>query len=284
MKKPMLAVDAPSDIKLPVYASVKLDGIRATVQNGRFISRSLTPIPCKWLQSQISKLDLDFAKNLEGLDGELIAGNPIDENCFKNCNSAFMSKDTKDYQWNFYVFDYMTDDKNDLYQFRYNKLLHLKEKGKLPSFVKLVRQRFFNDIGELKKYTLDRINQGHEGVVLRKPDSVYKFGRSTVKQAYMLKIKSMADSECIIKGMVELTKRNKPAGMMGALIVKDLFSGVEFRLGTGFTEQERIDFWQQKQNLAEPKIIKYQFLKVGNYTKPRQPTFIGIRSVLDITI
>jgi len=52
---------------------------------------------------------------MEGLDGELIVGNPAGEGVFNATQSGVMSKGKKS-DFRFYVFDYLTEDKDDLYQ------------------------------------------------------------------------------------------------------------------------------------------------------------------------
>src|SRR5712691_7907552 len=86
--KPMLALSKLPDfrmLKFPLLVSPKLDGIRASVQGGQLVSRSLKPIPNKNVQ--------DLFRNLpEGIDGELIEGNPSDEP-FRRTTSIVMSDD-----------------------------------------------------------------------------------------------------------------------------------------------------------------------------------------------
>ena len=74
-----------SKVKLPVYCSPKLDGIRATVIDGVVMSRTMKPIPNPTVQELFGK------KKYNGLDGELIIGNPCDEQAFRNTTSAVMS-------------------------------------------------------------------------------------------------------------------------------------------------------------------------------------------------
>jgi len=70
----MLAATVKSvgDLRFPLLASPKLDGIRAIVRNGQVLGRSLKPLPNKLIQRMLGREDL------EGLDGELIVGNPQD--------------------------------------------------------------------------------------------------------------------------------------------------------------------------------------------------------------
>ena len=79
--KPMLAsqIDDLSTVKYPVYASYKLDGIRAIIYQGVAYSRSLKPIPNKSIQEWA----MQNKESLEGLDGEFIVGEPNTEEVFR---------------------------------------------------------------------------------------------------------------------------------------------------------------------------------------------------------
>jgi DNA ligase-1 len=69
--KPMLA--SPIDltkIRYPVMVQPKFDGIRALAVNGQALSRTLKPIPNKFVQS----LFANYAQIMHGMDGELVVG------------------------------------------------------------------------------------------------------------------------------------------------------------------------------------------------------------------
>src|SRR5690606_40344965 len=115
------------------------------------------------------------------------------------------------------------------------------------------------------------------GVMLRHPDGPYKHGRSTTKEGWLLKVKRFEDSEAQVIGYSEAqhnaneAKRNElgqlersshKAGKvgkqtLGALAVKDLKTGVEFDIGTGFTESQRQLLWAMGDNLMG-KVVKYK--------------------------
>lgn len=95
--KPMLAVDAKSDIRFPVYASPKLDGIRALIVNGKVMSRSMKEIPNEFIQQELGKFPI-----LDGLDGELIVGAANDYNAMQNTSSGVMTRSGKP-EFTFYV-------------------------------------------------------------------------------------------------------------------------------------------------------------------------------------
>src|SRR5437899_138139 len=92
--------------------------------------------------------------------------------------------------------------------------------------------------------------RGFEGVMLRKPDGPYKFGRSTVREGYLMKVKRFTQEEAVVVGYEEQetnlneatkdalghTKRSshkagkRPAGVLGALRVSNGHG--EFSIGT----------------------------------------------------
>jgi hypothetical protein len=67
-----------------VLASPKIDGIRAIIGNGAALSRSLKPIRNLFVQSVLGRAEF------QGLDGELVVGDPNDPNCMQNTTSGVM--------------------------------------------------------------------------------------------------------------------------------------------------------------------------------------------------
>ena len=68
---------------------------------------------------------------------------------------------------------------------------------------------------------------------------------------------------------------------MGALQVRDVGTGVEFDIGTGFTEGDRLALWAIRDDLAGD-VIKYKFFAGGVKDKPRFPVFLGFRDSIDL--
>ena len=102
--KPMLAATIKElyEIKYPVYASPKLDGIRGVIIDGQLRSRSLKPIPNPFVSARFSK------KEYDGLDGELILGSPTAHDVYRVSNGA-CARETGTPDVNLYVFDYTKD-------------------------------------------------------------------------------------------------------------------------------------------------------------------------------
>ena len=285
--KPMLAGKC-SDVKrlrFPVVASPKLDGIRATVQGGVVMSRSLKPIPNRHVQALFSQC--------EGFDGELIAGDPTAPNVFRATTSAVMTEEgTPDV--NFWVFDSFREPNVPWW-------LRLPTLSDHPKVV-IVDQIKCHTVDELDAVESRCLSLGYEGVMLRDPNGPYKQGRSTEREGILLKLKRFEDSEALVLGMVEKmhngneaktnalghTERSGhqanllPMNTMGALLVKDLNTGIEFSIGSGFDDDERARWWAMKNN-GRGRIIKYQHFPSGVKDKPRFPTYLGERNPMDMS-
>ena len=281
--KPMLACEANlKALKFPVLASPKLDGVRALVRDGVVLSRSLKPIPNRHVQMMFGRPEL------EGFDGELILGDPTHPEAYRRTVSAVMSIEGE-HAVDFHVFD------------RWDRDYPYKEVSLSYWLVIPIYSTPIHNMEELEEYEVALLDKGYEGVMLRDPQSPYKFGRSTAKEGYLLKLKRFADSEAEIIGFEELmhnhneatlnetghhersTKQDGllPADTLGALIVRDIHSGVEFKIGTGFTAAERQKFW----NLMAPirgALVKYRYFPTGSKEKPRFPSFQGFRHHIDL--
>jgi DNA ligase 1 len=139
------------------------------------------------------------------------------------------------------------------------------------------------------------LNEGHEGVMLRRADGPYKFGRSTIKEFILAKLKRFADAEATVIGFEELsrngnvaeenafgrTKRGHSkegltaAGTLGSLHVRSE-DGLQFNIGTGFSSSERDDIWRNREHFLG-KTVRYRFFPQGVKTLPRFPSFAGWR-------
>ena len=61
---------------------------------------------------------------------------------------------------------------------------------------------------------------------------------------------------------------------LGALLVKDLLTGVEFGIGSGFNDAQRKEIWENRYEWIG-KIVKYKHFAVGAVEAPRFPIFIS---------
>lgn len=291
MIKPMLgiAVDT-TKLVFPIYASPKLDGIRVIIKDNQVLSRNGKPIPNMFIQSLL--------KSYHGLDGELIVGHPTHPNVFQLTTSGVMSIEGIP-NVRLYIFDcWYAKGGIDA---RYDEVLRITQSSSTVD-IEVVPQIIINSLEELYKFEEDCLAKGYEGVMLRYPDAPYKNGRSTVKEGALLKLKRFSDSEAYILGMEPLLRNhNEPTknalghtersshiynkvadDLLGALNVKDIHTGVEFSIGSGFTEEQRREIWNKQVGLIG-SIVKYKYFEVGVKDKPRFPIFLGFRDKRDIS-
>jgi DNA ligase-1 len=296
--KPMLAAscDNLDALRYPLLATPKIDGIRCLIIDGVAMSRSLKPIPNRFIQSVIGKPEFN------GLDGELLVGTT-----FQDATSGIMSSDGEP-DFRFYVFD-----RWDLGACPYvERVEHLKVR-----FTNLVTTRFevsafvvplipvvLGNRADLDKYSDEMLNVGHEGIMVRSYAGPYKQGRATFKEGYLTKIKPFEDAEAVVVGFEERqhnaneattnalgrTERSShkanlvPMDTLGALVVSNekLFPGVTFNLGTGFTDAARAAHWSDRHALIG-KTVKFRYQAIGTDVRPRIPVFLGWRDARDVS-
>lgn len=294
--KPMKAspVKDFSTLPYPLCVTPKYDGIRCLIRDGVALSNTLKPIPNQFVQQWAE----DNASLLNGADGELVVG-PHDAGVFKRTMSGIMSKDGEP-DFTFYAFD-CWDFPESSYVSRLNILSQTLDTGYKPERTTVVHPHYaytMQDLAELEAMFLD---EGYEGVMVRKPEGRYKYGRSSVKECLLLKVKRFVDDEATVIGYGEMqhnnneaktdelgrTKRSShaagksAAGVLGYLIVTSPTFG-EFEVGGGFTAEERAELWANREALLG-SIITFKYFPIGTQEKPRFPTFKGFRHPLDIT-
>ena len=291
--KPLLAVNADLDkLKFPLYLSAKYDGIRVIIRNGAPVSRTLKPIPNKYIRETIEK----YGDILEGFDGELIVGSPTASDCFSRTTSAVMSYDGEP-DFAFYVFDKVGEGG---YEDRWFRQI-LGDARDFPTFVTLVEQQRCFSLEQVGLLEQEHTAEGYEGVMLRSPDGKYKTGRSTVNEGILLKLKRFEDFEAEIIGFEERlhnaneattdllghTERSShkdnmiPMNTLGSLIVKSDLFPTPFNVGTGFDDETRQHIWDNRESfLGQLAKIKHQ--PSGALNLPRFPVFLGVRSLDDM--
>jgi DNA ligase-1 len=288
--KPLLAANVEFEFVdyTNLWVSPKLDGIRAIIVNGEVLSRSLKPIPNSYVQRMFGRRQLD------GYDGELIVGEPNSATVYRDTCSAVMSRDGVP-EVTFHVFDHFADPELE-YQQRYERLQY-------HGGVQLVEQHQVRDEAALLALEQGYLQQGYEGVMLRKyhgEQSRYKFGRSTAREGTLLKLKRFTDDEAVVYGVEEeLENRNEAttnalghtershhlANKVGKWSLGNLLcrtpEGVEFSIGTGFSSRERKELWRIRDTLPG-RIVKYKSFRGGVKDAPRFPVFLGWRDPIDL--
>jgi ATP-dependent DNA ligase len=296
MKGVLLEPQTRCHLKREYYASYKLDGIRAVINCGVSYSNSGKPLPSARVQTLSKELP-------EGLDGEWVYGDPAAEGCLELTKSAVMSL-----TWpahlsrsllRFYVFDVVNSNTFHSRQQLYRGL-------HLPSFVTSLDQTLVVGEAGIDAFYERAVSEGYEGVILKCPNSHYKHGRATAKEATYWKMKpfgtdkreariigwypmerSIVESTTGSLGLSERSYRQdskEEVKMLGGWLVQDCVSGVRFKIGggRGMTHDKRAEWYLLGDKLLG-SIVQYTTMQYGEVDKPRSPQFRGLRSSLDIT-
>lgn len=288
MIKPLLAsaIESAESLTYPLLASPKLDGIRCIILGGKALTRSLKEVPNRHVQNILGN------SNLEGLDGELLVGNAMDNNAWNYTTSGIMSRDgTPDFK--FHVFDdFMCGKTKEFHE----RLTALQHRFLDHPYIEIVPHDYISNPQELDEYENMRVLQGYEGVMLRDPSGLYKYGRSTLKEGILLKMKRFMDSEAIVQGFVEQLHNSNEAtinalghtersshkagmvgkGTLGALIVRSEAFKNQFQIGSGFTAAQRQEIWDSQDKYLFSQ-LRFKYQPAGVLDAPRFPIFQGWR-------
>lgn len=239
------------------WMSEKLDGVRAYWNGSHFLSRQGNKyIAPKWFTQDLPNFPLD---------GELWIG----RGQFQSTVSIVRRQDAGEHwkQIRFLIFDAPEqpgpfEDRISSLQKTFAKLKH--------KYAKPLHHELCNGFEHLKT-KLSSIEKKHgEGLMLREPNSLYEVGRSTT----LLKVKTFHDAEAKVIG--HQPGKGKHKGRLGALLVQ-LENGIEFAVGTGFSDQQR----NNPPQIGSLITFRYQSFSDGGV--PRFPTFVRLRTDIPIS-
>ena len=290
MKKPMKADTLKSVDQIPsewwgnLCQSMKLDGIRSFVEDGVVLSNSRKPIPNRWVQETFGRPEY------EGLDGELIVGPPNAEDVYRRTMSAVMSRDGVA-DADFHLFDVM--DPSKIFK---ERLEIIQRRSEGLERAPVILHKFPSCKQEFLDFHNEILDDGMEGSMLRLLSSSYKYGRSTLRQGWLLKFKPFDYYEGVIVGYrAQLHNANEAtinemghtarSGHKANLIEMDTLGSLDIlvpefdhtcRVGGGFKAAQRKELWEEKESLIG-KIIRVKHFPIGVKDRPRQPIFEGFR-------
>ncbi len=276
-------------LKYPLILMPKLDGIRCCILEGKAVTRKLKKIPNKYVRAKLEGIKSSCVL----IDGELI----LENKTFNEIQSAIMSEYGEP-NFIYKVFDCLVYWSFSPYKERLENIAFRVPKA---SFLEFLNYKLVYTVEELLEYENYCLLDKLEGIILRMPEASYKFGRSTLIEGGMMKFKRFQDSEATIMDSIALETNTNTStldnlgytehsdhqsgkikcNMLGAWVVKDcnpesMFYGRTFQIGTGFTNEDRKEFWKNREYLSG-KTITYKFQAHGSKDKPRTPVWIGFR-------
>jgi DNA ligase-1 len=245
----LLAKIYNDDIGVTQYlVSEKFDGVRAVWDGKTLTTRQGNPIAAPaWFIANFPK---------SPLDGELW----IARGAFDQVSGVVRSQSPVDADWrqvSYLIFE-LPNGKGD-FSTRYQTLKHIIATANVKH-LKLVKQFKVNNKAALKQKMVAVIALKGEGLMLHRANALYETGRSDV----LLKLKPYLDAEA--KVIAHLPGKGKYAGKMGSLLV-ELPDGVQFKLGTGFSDAERAHppaigstvrfIYQHKTKTGQPRFARF---------------------------
>jgi DNA ligase-1 len=277
------------DGKREFAISTKIDGCRciAIKENGnvRLISRQgKLWLGCREIEEAIQKLPMDNFV----LDGEITIKNFMkypSKDVYKMTTKIISTKDEEkkgvclnvfDFmkleEWNKKVCDFNLRDRYYLL----NRLFHKNKSDALYLVPNIYTGNEPAEIEELMKGIVRE--EDWEGLVIKFTDSLYEWKRSK----NWLKVKAFEEMDLIIKDVEEGTNSNK--GRLGALICKiehPKLGHIEAKVGSGYSEDERIRLWDMKDELIG-RVISVQYFEQTENTSThvkslRFPVFLELK-------
>lgn len=238
--------------------TTKLDGFRCIVYKKgnvvKLISRQGKLYEgCVDIEKAVSELEGDFV-----LDSEIIISNRKSLPStlqYKATSNIVTLKNQEKHGITCNCFDYISMEE---WESKKSKMKYTERRKKLETLLKDYADKddkplfllpllyVGTDIDEAFKLHASAKSNEEEGVMIRFSDSVYEFKRSND----LLKLKVFADMDVYIKGYEEGTNANK--GRLGAFVCEiehPTFGHLEMKVGSGYSENDRIDLWEMRDDL-----------------------------------
>lgn len=289
--KPMLAPNETIDmetLKYPLLASYKLDGIRCIFKDGQMYTRALKQFPNIQLRKRFESL-IKYSKvhNII-LDGELLAKS-LTFNELSGLTRQLDKEIPNDLY--FYCFDIV---KNENFEQSFKNRLHNLYTN--LDYLKTVKQRVLYNVDEVNEYYQEALEWGCDGLILRDPSGRYKFGRGTIKEGLIFKMKPFETFDAKIIDVTQATEvrqgAEKKINELGRSVTskkKDdrilinkasafvvLYKGKELKVTIAMTDEEKEEVWKNKSKYIG-RWIEYKGMLTGSKDLPRHPNFIRFR-------
>ena len=125
---------------------------------------------------------------------------------------------------------------------------------------------------EIAKWSNWATKNGYEGIMLNTADGFYE----TKRTSSLLKIKKFYSSDCLVLSVFEGTGKYEKS--MGGVFIE--YKGETLSVGSGFTDEQREYFWENKDDIIG-KVIEVQYFSESTNQKDdkislRFPTFKGL--------
>lgn len=299
------------------FVQPKYDGLRCVFKDGESKSRSMKTHPSKMLKAYAEHLHNEslLTDYFYWPDGEILSG-LVAEDQYRVDFRASLSVRATDYEGDqtFVMFDDAHRNEHNIDYEDVNVLMEAVKQNNpdgIPDFIynnhrirTLLCPTFkVSSMEEIEAYEKAFLDKGAEGLIFRRRRSKYKYGKSTAKEGYLVKLKQWTDAEAEIIDYEVLQHNNNPAftnevgrqtrssaktsgllvdgDMLGAFVCKWI-GGATFNVSCGsMTHPARKLAWDDRESYIG-KLCNFKYFETGGYDVPRSAVFKGIRDYLDM--
>ncbi len=265
-------------LNYPVSVSIKKDGVRCIMVDGKLLSRGLIDVPNKIIVDCLTRILPD------GFDMELCVNNSLREtvSVTRSSNKTVGSLDV-------YVIDWVTTDdiiNRTPFQVRYKRIQDwvaankkiLTQKGACENIRVHTDIQYTVDTPEDMQRFYDRaVENGEEGVMIRNLNGAYVTSRSN----NLLKWKRSEDDEGLIVDLV-LNDANKE---LEAFVLE--WNGARFKISSGLNARTRKMYYEGR-NLLIGQLLKFTYQDISRAgvnayrNAPRHPVILMLRDRADL--
>lgn len=239
------------------HITKKLDGHRCTVEKVdgvvTFIARSSLPIEGL----------VEFTSSFDNLpdntvfDGELLASNEEGlsaKDLYRKTSSIIRSKGDKVglvfHMFDIIPFDEFKDGKSTLTYTERRAILDTLPTNHLVQVVPVLYAG--EDTSQISHFTELALQKEEEGIMVNISDASYE----TKRTKNILKVKDLHSCDGIVREIYEGKEGTKNEGKLGGIVVT--FEDITVRVGSGFTDEERVQFWNNPE-LIVGKVVEYLY-------------------------
>lgn len=301
LKRPMLAKNTtPETCHLPAMASPKLEGVRLIVTPDGLFTRSMKPIPNRIMKEKWEPLRAFCADWKICVEGETY----VHGWDFNKISGAYRRGNSIDGgRLELYLFDLYDLNNPDVHFDLRAAMLYMyyHERGMEMKDLYIIPQELVRTQEEVQLKYGQYLEQGLEGLVLKRPDAPYKQGRSTPRDGLFHRIKPELDfdgkvvgfeqrmvntAESFVNelGYLKKTRYQEdmiPSGMVGvALVQTKEFGVVKVAMTRGLTDEQRVEIWANRASYIG-RHLRFVCLPLRGQDKPKAARFDVWRTDLD---
>jgi DNA ligase-1 len=256
------STDHPRKLQGIKRLEVKLDGVRTLA----IVSNNLVTLYSRngkvFENFENIELELKKISNKHSIESFVLDGEIVGESFQTLMRQAHRKNDIQTQEMVYHIFDFIPLDDftngfcNSPLTKRLEQLEEIKHLISENDSLKIVPGmnvdlNLHQGHDVMRRFAQSAVEQGYEGIMIKSVDAPYECKRSN----FWLKYKPVYDFDLKVVAVEEGTGKN--LGRLGALVCegidKDKF--IRVNVGSGFTDQERDDYWHHKRSLIGQTVV-----------------------------